>query len=181
MKQIANRTFLDKEENTTHIFIHPSKDEKAVKQVKLWFVLFSIAGLAMIIGAPFFISTIEEVAVVAIYMVFWLFFEIKVFSALQYRTIGKEHLRFEGDKLTYTLLKGKRGMPKQFDLNSMSKWEFEPKAGSGFFGMINQGAWMIAGESIKIKDKDGTFNLGIQMKQGDAEKLISFVNKNILK
>lgn len=181
MKKLTNRSAIEEKEDSVVIKISPPNDEKALKQVKMWFALYSIAGLAMIIGAPFVISSREEFAVVFIYLAFWLFFEIKVFKALMYRIKGLEEIRFEKDKMTYTLLKGSRGMPKSFDVESMSKWSFEPKASSGFFGMINQGAWMIAGESISFSDKDGKFNLGIQMKKGDAEKLISYINKKVLK
>lgn len=181
MKKLTNRATVEENKNSIIIKIYPPNDQKAIKQVKIWFALYSIAGLAMLIGAPFIVSTREEFAVVFIYMSFWLFFEVKVFSALVYRTKGYEEVKFENDLMTYTLYKGKRGLPKSFDLKSMSHWSFEPKVLSGFMGMINQGAWMIAGESISFSDKDGKFNLGIQMKKGDAEKLISYINKKVLK
>lgn len=177
MKKLTNRIKYQTVNDTTEAFIAPAKDEKAEKQLKLWLVLFSIAGLAMLIGSPFFISSREEFAVVLIYMVFWFYFEIKVFGAYRYRNGGQEKIILDKTNLTYTLEKNKRGVPKKYELAKISNWRFEEKAQSGFMGMINQSAWMIAGESVCFDYEGRSINIGIQLKQGEAEHLIKWLKK----
>lgn len=179
MKKLSNRIKYQTLENETEVFIAPDKNEEAEKQVKLWLALFTLAGLSMLIGAPFFVSGREEVAVVFIYMVFWLYFEIKVFSAYRYRSGGQEKIVLNDKQFIYTLEKNKRGIPKSYELDKISNWRFEEKSQSGFMGMINQSAWMIAGESVCFDYEGRSISIGIQLKKGEAEHLIKWLKKQI--
>lgn len=179
MKKLTNRIKYQTLDNTTEVFIAPSKDDQAEKQLKLWLFLFTLAGLAMLIGSPFFISSREEFAVVLIYMVFWLYFEIKVYGAYRYRNGGQEKIVIDKENLTYTLEKNKRGIPKKYELARISNLRFEEKAQSGFMGMINQSAWMIAGESVCFDYEGRSINIGVQLKKGEAEHLIKWLKRQI--
>jgi hypothetical protein len=181
MKKITNRCTYEEKDEIFHLYISPPIDEKATSQIKLWLILFSIVGLSMIIGAPFIVTNKSEFSFVMIYLAFWTYFEYKVWSAYLYRTNGREYIKFENEKMYYVKEKKGRGLTKGFYVDSMSKWRYESKSSEGFSGMINQAPWMIAGESIVFSDKQGSFSIGIQLDKIEADKIVSFINKKVLK
>ena len=181
MKKLTSRIKYQEAEGETEVFITPVKDEKAVKELRIWLVLFTLSGLSMLIGGPIFTSSREEYAMVLIFMVFWLYFEIKIFSAFRYRAKGQERIKIDSKVLTYTLEKNGRGYPKSYELDKILSWKYEEKAQSGFFGMINQSVWMIAGESVCFEYEGRSIHIGVQLKQGEAEHLIKWLKKQISK
>ena len=74
MKKLTSRIKYHEAEGETEVFITPVKDEKAVKELSIWLILFTLSGLSMLIGGPIFTSSREEYAMVLIFMVFWLYF-----------------------------------------------------------------------------------------------------------
>lgn len=181
MKKLTNRTRVEVKEDESNLFIYPVQDKKGNTQLTVWLVLFTIVGLATMIGAPSFVSSREEFAIVFIYLAFWLYFELKVLGAFLYRKFGEEHVQIKDGHIHYVLRKRGRGLTKSYPLKEVTDITYNPKSASGFFGMINQAAWMIAGEGIEITMKDKKQSIGIQLKQGESDKVIAWLKKQIKK
>lgn len=163
-------------EGNQEITILPPNNPKALKQLKIWLIMWTTLGVAMLFGFMLAKSS-AEIAFIVIYMAFWFFFEMKVFRAFQFRSKGRERWIFKEDHLVYIREIGKRGLPRMIPYDAIEEIKLTKQDETGFLANLNRSAFMVAGEGVEVKTSKITILTGVQCDKNESEKLKSLLVK----
>lgn len=160
------------------IEIFPSKDEKDLKLLKLWVVLWSIGG-GIIFIQLFQNYTKEEKLFFGVWMAFWAYFEYKAVTALKWKLFGKEVIKIADDKLEIlNEIKG-RGVPVQFEKSKIKDLKLSDFQDKSFSAVMGNSFWSTGGEKVTFKYGEKIYGLGKQLPEADAIGLFKLLKSNL--
>lgn len=179
MKKIGKQILVDRGGKSLKVEIVPFPNKKDSLTLKIWFVVWTILGLAVLSQ---FVVPIQEYSgsqkvFLGIYLVLWLYFELKVLHALRWNSNGKEHIEIKDGNFIYTVLIGKRGLPIEYKMEDLTSFHYEASTEKGIWNDINKSIWMVGGEVIQFKHNEKIKRLGRKLPKKDAEQLVQILNK----
>ncbi len=175
MKKIGNNIQFNEQNNELLVEIIPTFDQKKYNLVLVWFIGWSLCGIA-IISQLFLDYSRNDKLFMVIFLALWLYFEFHVLNALRWRKTGKEMIKINEKELRYVKEIGGRGMEKIYDVALCTPLKYEAGSPEGFLSSINQSAWMIGVEVLEFTYKGNVRRLGIQLVKSDAEQLAKKIN-----
>lgn len=178
MKDIGQQISYDK----------PSKDELVVEikpvlggqkmnLLLLWGAAWTVCGLIILISLFTYGFKKEEYLMVGIFLIFWTYFEVKVFHAIRWNKWGLEKLQIKDGEFLYHQTINGRGFPKVDEISKMNSFRFAVDSQKGLWSDINNSSWMVGGEVIEYTCDGAVKRIGMKLSQKDAEKLIVLLNK----
>lgn len=143
-----------------------------------WLLAWTIAGFYVI--SQVFSFSGDQLIYLLVWLGFWAYFEYRIGTAWLWRKFGKEVFRIEGDEtqLRFEVSYGGRATAfKTEDLRNFKNLENDKgKFVKSFFSSY----WVVGGETIGFYHKGKLHTFGRQITSGDADKLISLIQKRIL-
>lgn len=178
MQKIGQQISIHKNGNESKVEIQPLYSSKDKTGLIMWLVAWTFCGLA-VLSQLFFDYAKAEKVMMLIYLVFWLYFELKVLYAFRWQKAGKEVIEIKNGSLFYTQLIGQRGLPVEYKLTEIKYFKFMESAKKGFFNDLNQSIWMVAGETVEFEVNGSLKRLGLKLSESDAKKLADWLNKQL--
>lgn len=176
-QKIGGQIEYTKTANELLVAINPAISPKDKMMLNIWLALWTFCGLAVVFQVIQTSYTKEERLFMLIYLVFWIYLELRVLHAFRWNRKGQERIEIKNGEFTYTKLIGKRGLPFSCATADLSEFHYEKSTEKGLWNDINRSFWMVGGEVVQYKFKDKIRRLGMKLPQKDAQKLAELLNK----
>lgn len=182
MEFISERIGYNRTTEDLTVYIKGSKkgDIKKINYLKMWIILWGIAGLLIVIQL-FFPSALGDARFYVVgFLGFWAYFLYIGIKAYYFRKYGTETIYVNNDKFmirrdVYT----KKGKPKWFKANDKNPFTLVEEKKGGVSDLFYNSFWVTTGGSITFGAKHTQFRFGVQLEEPEAKKLIQLLNKAI--
>ncbi len=178
MEYIGERISIKKKENETSIVILSSIDKTKKQLLLIWFVLWTLGGVAVFIEY-FFIPDHQTRVAIIVWLGFWAYFEYKIYKALIWRLSGVEKIKLRERKLFYKRDVKGRGKIKVYEFDFMKEFRQIESKENSFFENLNNSYWVIAGEKLAFDYYGKEIKFGIQLNDADAKALFKMINNKM--
>jgi hypothetical protein len=179
LKKIGSRILFEKPcQGELIVEIVPFMEKKSFQMLKIWTVAYSLCGL--IIFSSFFFHDFKnsgEVLMIAIFLLFWGYFEFKVLYAVQWNRKGKEIITIKNGTFSYVKQLSKRGIPLEMKISKMRPFEMIEDTEGGFWNEINNSDFIVGGEVIEYMSNESVKRLGMKLNKKDGIQLVTLLNK----
>ena len=180
MKWIGNRTsFVDNKDSLSFV-IYPPKLGRKKTFILIWFVLWILIGVY--ISSQFLreFSKEEKLALV-IFMLFWLYFAIRVFRTILYLYYGREYIKLDDNSLRIKSATGKYGKSIPYFIENITKLSVVPLKEGSFKKVFEDSAWVRGANRIQFEHFQKTYSFGRKLESKDAEMIFKILTKRIEK
>ncbi|MFN5630203.1 MAG: hypothetical protein ACK48W_13065, partial [Bacteroidota bacterium] len=117
----------------------------------------------------------------AIYIVFWLYFELKMLAVIRWRTAGLECLRFAENKFILEKTVHGKGFPTEIPVDEIKKVYVPEISKASFAAVFNNSYWLEGQETIVIETNQKKYGFGFQLKKSDSEKIMKEILRQLPK
>ena len=162
------------------IKVYPYQEKWKTNLVKIWLILWSICGAIVLLELFSNISK-EQKLFMAIYIVFWLYFELKMLAVIRWRTAGLECLRFAENKLILEKTVHGKGFPIEIPVDEIKKVNIPEISKASFAAVFNNSYWLEGQETIVIETNQKKYGFGFQLKKSDSEKIMKEILRQLQK
>lgn len=168
-----------KDDLTVYIKASSPKESKKLNMLKLWVVLWSLAGV--LIASQFFFEYTREMKLyLFIFMCFWGYFEYVSIRAYYFRRYGTETIYINNNKFmirrdVYT----KKGKPKWFQANEKSPFTFIESSNINSANLFYNSYWVVTGGNISFGIKKNEYRFGLQLEENAGKRLVKLLNESI--
>lgn len=182
MDFISERIGFNRTAEDLTVYIKGSKksDIKKINYLKMWIILWGIAGLLIFIQV-FFPQALGAARFYVIgFLGFWAYFLYIGIKAYYFRKYGIETIYVNNDKFMirrdiYT----KKGKPKWFKANEKNPFSMVEEKKGGVGDLFYNSFWVTTGGSVTFGAKNTSFRFGIQLEENETKKLVQILNKAI--
>lgn len=152
--------------------------KQQVTLLSIWLVLWTLCGIAVIsqtIGQ----YTREEKLIMVVYLVFWLYFEYKIYHVLRWRKAGIEIIKIEGDKMTYSREISGKGKVRSFEAAQVRNLQPVDYSDQPFQKSFYSAYWSLGGEALSFTYLGVEVRFGMQVEEGHARQLKKLIDKTL--
>lgn len=180
MKWIGDRiTFVDKKDSLSFV-IYPPKLGRKKSFILIWFVLWLLIG-AYVASEFFKEFTNEEKLALAIFMLFWLYFAIRVLRTILYLYYGREYIKLTRNSLRVKIATGKYGKSNQYFIENITKLSVVPLKEGSFKKVFEDSAWVRGANRIQFVHFQKNYSFGRKLEDKDAEMIFKILTRRIEK
>lgn len=123
----------------------------------------------------------DEKLVMFIYLVFWLYFEVKLAYAFAWRKWGAEVIKIGSDKMTIKMDIKKYGKLRSFFLENVSDLKKNELPEKSFAKVMGNSFWNMTEKTIGFEYFSKPIVLGIQLSDKDATKVVKLISAHLRK
>ena len=178
MQKIGEQIKIEKEGKDLTIEIYPILSKKEKLTLTFWLSAWTFCGLA-VVWQLFYPYSSNQKIILVVYLGLWAYFEFKVLHAFRWQKSGKEVIELKNNKLIYTALIGKRGLPVEYEITDIKGFKYLESTETGFFNDIAKSTWLVGGEVIEFQVKDSLKRIGMKLNKKDASALVALLQKQL--
>jgi len=178
--KLSGKVIIENSGNEKTIKVYPYQENWKTNLIKIWLLLWSLCG-AIVLWELFSNISKEQKLYLAIYIVFWLYFELKMFAVIRWRTSGLECIRFTENKLILEKTVQGRGFPIELSFEEIKKVHVPEVSAVSFGAVFNNSYWLEGQETIVIETEKKKYGFGFQLKKSDAEKILKEILRQVQK
>lgn len=160
--------------------LFPFQEKWKTNLIKIWILLWTICGM-VVLAEIFSAISREQKLFLAIYLVFWFYFELKMFRVIKWRTSGVEIVELKRDKLVYEKNISGKGFPTEIKNEDIIKVSLSVVSPTSFAAVFNNSYWLEGAETILIETKNKKMGLGLQLTKKDSEKILKEITRHLEK
>lgn len=180
MKWIGERiSFLDKKDSISFV-IYPPKLGRKKLLIVIWFVLWLAIG-TYVTTAFFKEYSDEEKLALVIFMLFWLYFAIRVLRTIIYLYFGKEYIKLNKNSLRVKRATGSYGKSNQYFIENINKLSVIPLKEGSFKKVFEDSPWVRGANRIQFECFQKRYSFGRKLNDKDAELLFKTLTRRIEK
>jgi hypothetical protein len=178
MKWIGSRiSFVDGKDKTS-IIVYPDDIFWQKALMGAWFAMWVSIGVTMMWSLTLKLSEQEQI-IVWIFLVFWLYFAVRVGRAFFWLLWGREMIKIDGIALTFKKSIKSYGKATPYYLENIRKMSvFTPKLNS-FQEVYENSPWIRGGERIEFEYLGKTIRFGRKLTDKDAKLLHGLITKKL--
>lgn len=179
MKWIGNRISFVDEKNRTTVVVYPEKKTWITGLMGAWVSMWMVIG-ATITWALFTLKLTEkEEIILCVFLVFWMYYAIKVTRSLFWMLWGKELIMIDEVALHYKRSVRNYGKSIPYYFENIMKFSLQhPKEGS-FQAVWESSPWISGGERLEFEYQGKTVRFGRKLEEKDAKLLFDLVTKKV--
>lgn len=179
MKWIGERiSFVDEKQRTT-IVIQPNQVTWVNGLMGAWFAMWMAIGATMTWAYFNLNLTDQESLILVVFMVFWLYYAVRVGRSFFWLMWGKELIKIDEVSLSYKKSIKSYGKATQYYLENIHKIRmFHPKERS-FQTAWESSPWVRGGERLEFDYMGKVIRFGRKLDKQDAELLFKLVTKRV--
>ncbi|MCB0760167.1 MAG: hypothetical protein KDC12_01500 [Flavobacteriales bacterium] len=113
------------------------------------------------------------------FMVFWLFFAIRIGRVFLWRWIGQEVIEIVPGKLSIRNQIGKLGKPQEFQIQHIKKFAPEKYDSTNFMSYMDNSFWIMAGDRLGFSYMGKAYAFAKQIDDKEIRNLMMFMDKQI--
>lgn len=180
MKWIGNRiTFVDKKDSVSFV-IYPPKLGRKKSFILIWFVLWLLVG-GYVTTSFFQEFSKEEKLALVIFMLFWLYFAIRVLRTILYLYYGKEYIKLDNNCLRIKTATGNYGKSTQYFIENITKLSVVPLKEGSFKKIFEDSAWVRGANRIQFEHFKKNYSFGRKLDDKDSEMIFKILTRRIEK
>ncbi len=179
MKWIGKRiSFVDDKARTT-IVIYPDSVGWINATMGAWFAMWIAIG-ATLSWASFALNlTGQEKLIIVVFMVFWLYYAVRVGRAFSWLMWGKELLKIDEVSLTYKKSVKTYGKANEYYLENITKVRMVAPKERSLQASWESSPWVRGGERLEFDYMGKVIRFGRKLEKQDAELLFKLITKRI--
>jgi len=178
MKKIGGQIeYIRPKKDQIKIEISPDLSKIKMNMLTLWGAGWTFSGLVIIISLFTYGFNKDELVMVGIFLIFWVYFEVKIVHAIRWNRAGKEIIEVKNGEFIYLKEINGRGLPIKTKISQMRPFRYAEDTEKGFWSEINKSSWMVGGEVIEYAIDEKIKRLGMKIPKKDANQLITLLNK----
>jgi len=175
MRIISDRISIDEKADKVTVVILGKIARWKESLLLFWLLAWTFSGLVFIYYY-LFPTPYQYSLVMLIFLMFWLYFELKIGKVFIWRRFGFEYLEInKGTFLIKNNLLGFRKV-KYCDTHDIVGFEKIVHSNKNFFDFINQSFWVYGGEQIYFKYNGRDIIFGKQINEKEQKALIQILN-----
>jgi len=179
MKWIGKRISFVEDKAKTTIVIYPENNSLVNAVMGAWVAMWLTIGGVMIFSYFTFELNEQEELIVLIFLVFWLYYAVKVSRAFAWLMWGKELLKIDEAAVHYKKSILNYGRSTPFYLENIQHFNlFVPKEKS-IQSVWEASPWVRGGERLEFDYKGKIVRMGRKLVEKDAKLLFSLLNKKM--
>ena len=180
MKWIGNRTsFVDKKDSLSFV-IYPPKLGRKKNLILIWFILWIFIGGYVTI-AFFRDFSGEEKLALLIFLLFWLYFAIRVLRTILYLYYGREYIKLDKNSLRIKRATGSYGKSNQYFIENITKLSVVPLKEGSFKKVFEDSPWVRGANRIQFECFHKKYSFGRKLEDKDAEMIFKILTRRIEK
>ena len=180
MKWIGERiSFLDKKESISFV-IYPPKLGRKKGLLITWFVLWLLIG-GYVSAQMFKDYNEQEKLSLFIFMVFWLYFAIRVFRTMLFLFFGSEYIKLDKNSLRIKRSTGTYGRSKQYFIENITKFSLITLKESSFQKVYDDSLWVRGSNRIEFEFFKKRISFGRKLDEKDSKMMFQILTKRIEK
>ena len=178
MKWIGERISIVEGKETTTVVIYPEKSTWKSVLLYSWFSMWSVIGV--LVFTQFFEDyKKEEKLIIAIFLVFWLYFFIRVGRAVLWQSKGKELIKFNDQAFVFKKSIFGYGKAHEFFYDNIKKIQvYEPQTNS-FEDYFQNVYFFVGGEKLLFDYKGKEIKFARKIGEKETKLLFQFITKLI--
>lgn len=180
-KHIGERITHKEHDNCYTIVISPTIERWELNSLLVWVIAWSFCGMAFLYYTVFEATSLNQMFVFSVILVFWLYFEIRVVRAFLWRKFGLEIIRIDNEFLSIKDSIFEHGKAKNFEIEKIEPEDVEdifvdPKS---YAKVMNDSFWQVGQGTIALKFEEKEYFFGTQLENKDSAKLARLIRKVI--
>lgn len=178
LRHIGERITHKQHDDCYTIVISPTIERWQLNSLLIWVIAWTFCGIAFAYYM-FFAENLKNLMILAVLLVFWLYFEIRVVRAFLWRKYGLEVIRVDSKYLSIKDSIFKHGKPKNFELEKLVSDNIEdiyinPKS---YGKVMNDSWWQVGQGTIALEFEGKKHFFGTQLENKDSAKLARLIRK----
>ena len=179
-QDLSGKVVIENSGKEKTIKVYPYQEKWKSNLIRIWLVLWTACG-AIVLWELFSTISKEQKLFMAIYIVFWLYFELKMISVVRWRTSGLESLRFTDEKIILEKTVQGRGLPIELSIVDIKRVHIPEISTVSFAAVFNNSYWLEGQEAIVIETTQKKYGFGYQLKKSDSEKILKEISRQLQK
>ena len=179
MKWIGERiSFVDDKQKTTFV-IYPATKGIVKSLMGAWFAMWLVIGGT--IGWSYFTFKLsqQESLIIVIFMVFWLYYAVKVGRSFFWLMWGKELIKVNEAALFYKKSIRNYGKSTPYYIENIKKIRFYTPKETSLQAVWETSPWVRGGERIEFDYLGKTVRLGRKLNEKDAKLFFNVLTKKV--
>lgn len=178
MKWIGKRiSFVDRKDSISFVIYPPQLGRKRAL-ILAWFSVWILIG--GYVTTQFFQDyTQEEKLALLIFIVFWLYFAIRVLRTILYLFFGREYIKLDKNSLRIKIATGSYGRSKQYFIENITKLSLNVLKENSFQKVYDDSPWVRGTNRIQFEYFQKTYSFGRKLEEKDAEMIFKIMTKRI--
>lgn len=178
MKFIGNKISFQKTDGIFTVVISPKIARIKESLLMAWLTAWTMCGIFFIIQL-FGPDTRDTKMTIAVMVMFWAYFELRIGKAFLWRKIGLERIMIKDGYLTIKNdIKG-YGKAKSFFVQNIKSMGLINVSNRNFFNFMNSSFWVIGGETIGFECEGKYVKLGQHLNEKDAKSLVRLLQSEM--
>jgi hypothetical protein len=178
--ELSGKVVIENSGKEKFIKVYPYQENWKTNLIKIWLILWTSCGV-IVLWELFSTVSKEQKLYFAIYIVFWLYFELKMFAVIRWRTSGLECIKILDNKLVLEKTIKGRGFPIDIAFSEIKKVYVAEISSVSFAAVFNNSYWLEGQESIVIETNKKKYGFGLQLKKAESEKIVKAITKHLNK
>lgn len=181
LRHIGERVTHKQHDNCYTIVISPTIEKWQLNSLLVWVIAWTFCGLAIAYYVMFELTSLKQMFVFSVILVFWLYFEIRVVKAYLWRKYGLEIIRIDNEFLSIKDSIFKHGKPKNFELSKIEPDHIEDIYinPTSYGKVMNDSFWQVGQGTLVLKYDEKDHYFGTQLENKDSAKLARLIRKVI--
>ncbi|HLV42283.1 MAG TPA: hypothetical protein VKY37_08395 [Brumimicrobium sp.] len=180
MKWIGERiSFVDKKDSISFIIYPPKLGRKKIL-ILIWFALWVLIG-GYVTSQLFQEYSQEEKLALFIFMIFWLYFALRVLRTILFLFFGKEYIKLDVSSLRVKKATGSYGRSKQYFIENINKLSLISLKDNSFQKVYDDSPWVRGANRIQFEYFQKKYSFGRKLEEKDAEMMFKIITKRIEK
>ena len=175
MRIISDRISIDKKTEKVTVVILGKMARWKESLLLFWLLAWTFSGVVFIYYY-LFPTPYQYSLVMLIFIMFWLYFEIKIGKVFVWRRYGFEYLVFNAGTFSIKNKLPGFGKAKYYDSQEIEGFEKMVQSDKNFFDFIDQSFWAFGGEQIYFKYNGRDIIFGKQINEREQKALIQILN-----
>jgi hypothetical protein len=180
MKWIGERiSFLDKKDSISFV-IYPPKLGRKKGLLITWFLLWLLIG-GYVTSQMFKDYNDQEKLALFIFMIFWLYFAIRVLRTMLYLFFGREYIKLDKNVLRIKRSIGSYGNTKQYFIENITKFSLIAMKENSFQKVYDDSLWVRGSNRIQFEFFQKRISFGRKLEEKDSKMMFQILTKRIEK
>ena len=179
MKWIGKRISFVEDKNKTTIVINPADVGWVKSAMGAWVFMWYTIGWA--VSWAYFNQVLnqQEVLILFIFAVFWVYYAVRVSKSWFWLMWGKELIKIDEVSLSYKRSIRKYGKAHKYLLENISKMRMSHPKENSVQAAWEKSPWIVGGERLEFDYVGKVIKFGRKLDEKDAQLLFKFITKKV--
>ena len=179
MKWIGERISFVEDKNRTTVVIEPMNVGWVRSLMGAWVFMWITIGVTMAYYYAYFPTTQQEQIIIIVFLVFWLYYAVRVTRSWFWLMWGKELIKIDEVSFTYKRSIRKYGKATPYLLENIHKMRVTTPKENSIQAAWEKSPWIVGGERMEFDYMGKVVRMGRKLEEKDAQQLFKYLTKKV--